>query len=210
MDSRSSKLVVGLVGGMGSGKSQVAAELSRHGGRVISADRLGHEALRQPEIRAKIVDRWGRGILDEQGEIDRRKLGAIVFADPAQRRELEVVVFPWIERGIEKEIAQAQADPRVAMIVLDAAIMMETGWSKFCDRIIYVDAPREIRLQRLAAQRGLTAKEVEMREAAQLSLTEKVRRADDVIDNSGSPDQLTGQVEKLLSQWGPLAAARRS
>jgi dephospho-CoA kinase len=200
-DPRSSKLVIGLVGGMGSGKSQMAAELSRRGGRVISGDRLGHEALRQPDTRARIVERWGRGILDDREEIDRRKLGTIVFADAAQRRELEALVFPWIERGIQREIAQAQADPEVALIVLDAAIMIEAGWNKFCNRIVFVDAPQDIRWRRLAGQRGLSAKEVEMREAAQLSLAEKASRADDVIDNSGSSEQLARQVEKLLSHW---------
>jgi dephospho-CoA kinase len=79
--------------------------------------------------------------------------------------------------------------------------MIEAGWNKFCNRIVFVDAPQDIRWRRLAAQRGLSAKEVEMREAAQLSLAEKISRADDVIDNSGSPEQLARQVEKLLSHW---------
>ncbi len=199
---RSSKLVIGVIGGMGSGKSQVAAELAKRGARVISGDRLGHEALRHPVIRSQIVERWGRKILDEKEEIDRRKLGAIVFADAAERRKLETLVFPWIESGIRSEIYKAQVDPEFALVVLDAAIMMEAGWHKFCDRIVYVDAPRDLRLKRLAAQRGLSAREVEMREAAQLSVTEKADRADDIVDNSGSPEQLAQQVEKLLEQWG--------
>jgi dephospho-CoA kinase len=187
---------------MGSGKSQVAAELAKRGARVISGDRLGHEALRQPEIRCKIMEQWGREILDERGEIDRRKLGHIVFADAVERRKLEALVFPWIEAGIQREIAKAQADPEVNLVVVDAAIMIEAGWNKFCNRIVYVDAPRNLRLKRLAAQRGLSAREVEMREAAQLSVTEKADHADDFVDNSGSPEQLVQQLEKLLDQWG--------
>src|SRR5260370_42696795 len=93
-DPRSSKFVIGVIGGMGSGKSQVAAELAKRGARVISGDRLGHEALRQPEIRSQILERWGGGILDEKQEIDRRRLGAIVFADVGERRKLEALVFP--------------------------------------------------------------------------------------------------------------------
>jgi dephospho-CoA kinase len=187
---------------MGSGISEVAAELAKRGARVISGDRLGHEALRQPEIRSQIVERWGREILDEKEEIDRRKLGHIVFADALERRKLEALVFPWIEAGIQREIAKAQADPEVNLVVVDAAIMIEAGWNKFCNRIVYVDAPRNLRLKRLAAQRGLSAREVEMREAAQLSVTEKADRADDFVDNSGSPEQLVQQLEKLLDQWG--------
>jgi dephospho-CoA kinase len=187
---------------MGSGKSEVAAELAKRGARVISGDRLGHEALRQPEIRCKIMEQWGREILDERGEIDRRKLGHIVFADAVERRKLEALVFPWIEAGIQREIAKAQADPEVNLVVVDAAIMIEAGWNKFCNRIVYVDAPRNLRLKRLAAQRGLSAREVEMREAAQLSVTEKADHADDIVDNSGSPEQLVQQLEKLLDQWG--------
>src|SRR5262249_9558219 len=94
---RPSKITVGLIGGMGAGKSLVAEAFARRGARVISGDQLGHEALRQPPIKAQLVQRWGQEILDERGEVDRRRLGALVFADPAQRRALEALVFPWIE-----------------------------------------------------------------------------------------------------------------
>src|ERR1700674_5189609 len=88
--------VIGLVGGIGSGKSRVSAALARRGGRVIAGDAAGHEALRQPALKEKIVARWGPGVLDGDGNVDRGKLGAVVFADPAARRELEAIVQPWI------------------------------------------------------------------------------------------------------------------
>ncbi|HXG11235.1 MAG TPA: dephospho-CoA kinase [Gemmataceae bacterium] len=196
------KPVVGLIGGIGSGKSRVAAEFARHGGRVVSGDQAGHEALRQPAIRDQVVRRWGPQVLDEQGEVDRRKLGAIVFADAKERRALEAMVFPWIERRLQEQVAEAVADPAVTLVVLDAAIMLEAGWNKLCDRLVYVHAPREVRLQRLAQQRGWTEKEVAARENAQLSLTEKRSRADYVVDNSGSPEDLARQVDDLLRRWG--------
>src|SRR5262249_20846035 len=155
------KLVIGLIGGMGSGKSLVAHELERRGAKVISGDRLGHEALRQPEIRDRLIKRWGTQILDNDGKIDRPKVAAIVFADPAERRALEALVHPWIERRLGEEVAAAEADPAIGLVVLDAAVMLEAGWNKMCDRLVYVDAPREVRLRRLAEQRGWTAKEVE-------------------------------------------------
>jgi dephospho-CoA kinase len=202
LKTQNSKLVVGLIGGIGSGKSTVAAAFARHGARVVSGDQAGHEALRDPEVRQRVVERWGRGILNEQGEIDRRRLGAIVFADPAERAALEALVHPWIERRLREQIDAAARDPGVKLIVLDAAVLLEAGWNKACDRLVYVHAPREQRLRRLAAQRGWSAKEVAAREQAQLSLADKVRRAEDAVDNSGPPEATARQVDDLLRRWG--------
>jgi dephospho-CoA kinase len=194
------KPVIGLVGGIGSGKSRVAAEIARHGARVIHADQLGHEALRQPETRDALVRRWGRDILDENAEIVRGRVGQIVFENEEERNALETLVHPYIGRRIREEIDAANADPAVKLVVLDAAIMLETGWAEVCDRVVYVHAPRAARLRRLADQRGWSAKEVEAREEAQLSLTEKASRADSAIDNSESPERLAQQVAELLRQ----------
>jgi dephospho-CoA kinase len=196
------KPVVGLIGGIGSGKSRVAAEFARRGALIIAGDQLGHEALRQPVVKEQVVRHWGDGILDEKGEIDRRKLGRIVFANPAELRALEGMTFPWIERGIEEGIRRARADEAVALVVLDAAILLEAGWNRYCDRIVYVHTPRALRLARVAAQRGWSAKEVDARARAQMSLTDKVSRADDVVDNSRSPEETARQVETLLRRWG--------
>lgn len=201
------KPVIGLIGGIGSGKSRVAAELKRYGGCMISGDHLGHEALLQPEIRDQVVRRWGIAILTAAGIIDRRRLGEKVFADPAELRKLERLVFPWIERRVREEIARAAADPQVRFVVLDAAVLLEAGWNNVCDWIVYVHAPRTVRLQRLADQRGWEIKEVEARERAQMSLTDKVSRADFVVDNSGATDHLVQQIVNLLRQWRLPATA---
>jgi dephospho-CoA kinase len=195
------KLVIGLLGGMGSGKSSVAAEFAKHGARVINADRLGHEALQKPAVRDQLVGRWGSGILDENGDIVRSRVARIIFADEMERKALEAVVHPYIGQRIREEIEAARADPSVKLIVLDAAIMLETSWDKVCDRLVYVHAPRAARLRRLAEQRGWSAKEVELRERAQTTLTEKATRAERAVDNSGSPETLSRQVEDLLRQW---------
>jgi dephospho-CoA kinase len=199
-DEAGRPLVIGLIGGMGSGKSRVAAEFERHGACVISGDQLGHEALRQPEVRSQVVGLWGADVLDADGQVDRRRLGAVVFADRQQRRALERLVHPWIERRF-REVVTALA-PACPLVVLDAAILLEAGWNEMCDRIVYVHAPRPLRLQRLAEQRGWSPKEVEAREQAQLSLTAKVSRADAAVDNSGSFALAARQVADLVSRWG--------
>ena len=192
------KLLLGLVGGIGSGKSAVAGIMRELGGQVIDADKFGHEALRQPDIRTKVVARWGHAVLDESGEVSRRKLGAIVFADPAERKALEGLVFPWITRRINEEVARASADPAARFVVLDAAILLETGWGKTCDVIVFVTVPREIRLRRITQQRGWPIEEVTAREGAQFSMDDKTARAHTTIDNSGGLADTRKQVEALL------------
>jgi len=192
------KLLLGLVGGIGSGKSAVAKMLEERCAYVIDADQLGHEALKQGDIREQIVARWGKQVQGEGDEIARRKLGAIVFADSAERKVLESYVFPFITRRIQDEVARANADPAVRFVVLDAAILLETGWGKSCDVIVFVSVPQHIRLKRIADQRGWSEKEVNAREAAQWSLEDKAARAHAVIDNSGNLNETRNQVEALL------------
>ena len=196
------KPIIGLIGGIGAGKSLAAAEFARHGAKVINADDFAHTALRDPAVREQIVRQWGRDLLGEDGEIVRRKLGAIVFADDAQRRQLEALIHPWIKRRIREEMANAQNDPGVRFLVLDAAIMLEAGWNDVCDRLVFIDAPREVRLKRVREQRGWTAQELEARERAQLALTEKAAQADHTLDNSAEPSHLSRQVDDLLRLWG--------
>ena len=148
------KPVIGLIGGIGSGKSRVSELLARRGARVVSGDQAGHEALRQPEVKARVVERWGPDVLDAAGAIDRRRLAQRVFGDPAELRALEALVWPYIGRRLREQIASARADPGGRFILLDAAVLLEAGWNDVCDRIVYVHAPRAVRLRRLAEQRG--------------------------------------------------------
>ncbi len=196
------KPVVGLIGGIGSGKSRVADAFARHGAYLISGDELGHEALRQPAVIARVAGHFGRGVLDETGQVVRRRLGAVVFADPAQRRALEEMVFPYIEARIDEEVTRARERPDIQLIILDAAILLEAGWDRWCDRIVYVHTPRAVRLERLAGQRGWSEKEVAAREQAQMPVCEKMTRADFVLDNAGPEGDLERQVADLLRAWG--------
>jgi dephospho-CoA kinase len=196
------KPVLGLIGGIGSGKSLAAAEFARHGGQIVSGDRAGHDALKEPAIREQIVRRFGADMLGAGGAVDRRRLGARVFADPTERQALEALVFPYIKEKLRAEIAAAQKDPQVAFVVLDAAIMLEAGWNNACDVLVYIHAPRAARLTRLAMHRGWSAKEVAARESAQMSLIDKVSCADWVIDNSGPLEETARQVADLASRLG--------
>jgi dephospho-CoA kinase len=192
--------VLGLIGGIGSGKSAVAAAFARRAAVVIAGDQLGHEALKQPAIRRQVAEQFGPGVLDAHGEIDRRRLAAIVFADDGQRRTLERLVHPYIEGRIEEEIARARANPAVPLIVLDAAILLEAGWDRHCDRLAFIDAPDAVRQQRLAGQRGWSEQQTRDRAGAQWSLEDKRRRADFVLENAGTTAQLEQHVLTLFQQ----------
>jgi dephospho-CoA kinase len=196
------KPVIALVGGIGSGKSRVATEMARHGGRVVAGDVAGHEVLRAPVVRDRVVELFGRAVLGPDGEIARKKVAAIVFNDAEQRRRLEAVMFPHIGRRLLRQIDAARADPSVRFVVLDAAVLLEADWNSGVDWLVYVHAPRHERLRRLAAQRRWDSQEVEARERAQLSLTEKAARADFAVDNSGTSEELAAQVTGVLRACG--------
>jgi dephospho-CoA kinase len=195
------KPVVGLIGAIGAGKSTVAKLLAARGGFVIDADALGHEALRQPEIIRQVVARWGAGVRRPDGSLDRRAIGRIVFPNPDERSTLEALVFPYIRERTNEEIARGTADPSARFVVLDAAVLLEAGWNNAVDRIVYVDAPRELRLQRLAARSGWTDAELVAREAAQWPAEEKKARADAVVVNDAGPAELEERVDRLLTEW---------
>lgn len=207
--NRTRPFVVGLIGGIGSGKSAAAEAFVQRGARAVNADRLGHEALRQPEVRDAIVALWGSDLLTAEDAIDRRKLAGIVFGDPAELAKLEALTHPWITRRIEEEITRAGEDG-VALVVLDAAVLLEAGWHNVCDRLVYVDAPPEVRLARVTGGRGWSGDDWQAREAAQLPLTQKHARADHVLENSSTLEHLGRQVDDLLHHWGrvPAGASR--
>jgi dephospho-CoA kinase len=195
------KPVVGLIGAIGAGKSSVAKCLAARGGFVIDADALGHEALRQPEIIATLVKRWGEDVRKPDGSLDRRAIGRIVFAKPAERSALEALVFPYIGKRTVEEIARGAADPNTRFVVLDAAVLLEAGWNNNVDRIVYVDAPRDARLARLEARSGWTDADLTAREAAQWPADVKKARADAAVVNDATAAGLQEQVDALLREW---------
>ncbi len=198
--------VIGIVGGVASGKSFVAGCLARLGARHLNADRAGHEVLREPEVKAQAGRRWGEAIFDSEGEIDRKKLAEIVFGDEiSARRErtyLEQLVHPRIRQRLESEIEAARVERRPA-VVLDAALLLESGWSTLCDSILFVDAPEAARAAR-AAQRGWTSSDWRRREKSQMPIAEKRVKSHAAIDNAGSQAETEQQVR---AYWDSLFAS---
>jgi dephospho-CoA kinase len=214
--------VIGLVGGIGAGKSLVAADFAARGALVLDADAIGHVLLTQRPSRDLVLDRFGESILgvpepgpdaaedadggDDARPIDRRALGAIVFRDPAALRDLEAILHPAMRKTFERAIARESRRKRVPAIVLDAAVLYEAGWESLCDTVVFVDAPREDRAARVEAARGWTAEALEARERVQGPVEEKKRRADHMLPNSGTPDQLKAELDAL---WPRLIARPR-
>lgn len=199
--------VIGIVGGIASGKSFVADQLRERGARVLQADEAGHAVLREPDVEQIARDRWGPGVFGPDGHIDRRKLAEQVFAaPPAGPRELaflEQLTHPRIGERLLAQLKPWLNDPQVPAIVLDAPVMFKAGWNNFCNCIAYVEAPQELRVWR-ARQRGWSQDDFERREAAQESLDEKKQRADVIIDNSGSLAATRDQLDRL---WESLVGA---
>src|SRR4051812_48219771 len=182
--------VIGLIGGIGAGKSRVAELLKGRGACVIDADAVGHEVLEVPEVRDLVVARFGTRVVrpaprpgEERGRVDRRLLGSIVFADPEALRDLERIVHPRMCLEFERRIARESARGAVPLIVLDAAILMETGWDRVCDLVVFVDAPLPVRLDRVSRARGWTGEDLRSREAAQWPVDRKRDDADLVLRN---------------------------
>jgi dephospho-CoA kinase len=179
-------LILGLVGGIASGKSLVANVLRDMGAVVLDADQAGHYVLRQPEVIAELQKRWGDKILDARGQVVRREVAKIVFGqgNEGERKFLEQLTHPRIEELLKKELAaiRASAEPP-PVVVIDAPLLFEAGWDKFCDKVMYVDAPRDIRLERAVA-RGWSTEQFSAREASQMPLVEKATRSQIVIRNA--------------------------
>jgi len=190
--------VIGLAGGIGSGKSLVASQLRQLGCLVCDSDAMSRDILRDRAVRDQLVAWWGSGILDRDGEIDRSRVASIVFARDEERRRLESLIHPLVEA--RREALFERPPPGTKALVIDAPLLLEAGLGDKCDSIIFVDCPRPIRLARLSAIRGWSAEEVERREAAQWPLDRKRQAADTIVRNDDDPASLRQQVSKALEQ----------
>lgn len=191
--------IVGLLGGVASGKSLIARQLCELGAGLLDGDRAGHEVLQLPEIERQVRQNWGDAVFGAEGRVNRKALGKIVFAPPPegprQLQRLEQLTHPEIGVRLHRQAEDLAREGR-KVAVLDAPVMLKAGWDKFCDRIVFVDAPREVRLAR-AIGRGWNQEDFAAREAAQESLEVKRAHADTMIDNSGSPESTEAQLKRL-------------
>jgi len=209
----SDMIAVGLTGGIACGKSEVTAMLAAKGAAVINADLIGHEVYRRgTDEYLQIVAAFGTDVIGQDGEIDRRRLGAKVFDDPAARERLQAIVWPAMRRMMEERLAEFERQG-VQIAALEAAVLIEADWLPLVDEVWVVEASPDVARQRLMAYKGLSSSEAQARLDAQISSEERGRHADVVIDNGGSLEETRRQVDRLwagLRERASTAASSRS
>ena len=192
-------LVIGLTGGIASGKTTVSDLLARKGAHVINADLLGHESYRSgTPTWQEVVDTFGPEIVGADGEIDRKELGRIVFSDAAARQKLNGIVWPAIRRLMEARLPELRQRGAPKVVVLEAALLIEAVWYDLADEVWLVTVSEEEAIQRLVSRNGLSQEEALKRIRSQLSDEERRRYAQVVIGNSGTLEALEAAVQR---QW---------
>ena len=190
-------LVVGLTGSIGTGKSEATRILQELGAGVINADQVGHEAYTpHTESWNEVLDAFGRDILQPNGEIDRSKLGAIVFADSDQMTKLNGIMHPRMAGMVAEKIEQMRSHG-IQVAVVEAALLFEAGWEILVDEVWTTDSPLEAVFQRLMLRNGLNEEEVRKRLSSQMDIQERLNRSDVVVDNSGGVAALEETVRSL-------------
>ncbi|MFQ6025895.1 MAG: dephospho-CoA kinase [Dehalococcoidia bacterium] len=190
-------IVIGLTGGIGTGKSEVARILQELGAVIINADQVGHQAYTpHTEAWSEVVKAFGAEILREDGEIDRRKLGGIVFADPAQLTRLNQIMHPRMARMVAEQIEELQGQG-IPAIVVEAAVLFEAGWESLVEEVWTTESPVAAVAARLQARSGWDADEVQKRVDSQMSSAERSERADVVVENSGDLESLERRIKSL-------------
>ena len=190
-------LVIGLTGSIGTGKSEAARLLEALGASVISADQVGHEAYTpNTEAWEQVVAAFGDGILQDDAEIDRRKLGDIVFSDAVQLDKLNQIMHPRMARMVADKIGVLRSQG-VDVVVVEAALLFEAGWDTLVEEVWVTDSPEHMVIDRLRKRSGLSEVEARKRISSQMDRTERLEKADFVIDNSGDMAGLESAVKGL-------------
>jgi dephospho-CoA kinase len=192
---RSKRLVIGLTGGYGTGKTTVAAMLAEYGARIIDADAIGHDLLASgTKAYAAVVRRFGSGVLRRpSGMIDRRALSSIVFGNAAQLRALNSIMHPEILRIVKRRIAGVKKE----IVVIDAPLLVETGFHRYVDKLVVVTSSRRLQIERIQGRSRLSRAAILRRIDSQIPLQDKVRMADFVIDNNRTRKDLRKQVTQI-------------
>ena len=192
--------IIGILGGIGSGKSLIADLFAEFGCLAIHSDKLVEEAYNDPLVRQTLGAWWGESVFLPDGRIDRRAIAARVFSDADQRLRLEGLLFPIVARLRRQTMEAAGKNPAVIAYVWDAPLLLEAGLADQCDARVFVHAPLETRLKRLATARGWSGAELDKREKLQYPLDRKRKLSEYVIDNTADTDYARGQVRELLSR----------
>ena len=194
-------VVIGLTGGIASGKSVVSQLLAERGALIIDADKVGHEAYRRGSgCYDRVVAAFGPDVVAADGEIDRKALGAKAFGSPEERKKLEGIVWPWMRETMDTRLAAIRAEG-TRVVVLEAAVLIEADWVPITDQVWVVTVRPDLARTRIVERNGLTPEQADARIAAQLTNDERVKRAQVVIENNGTLDELRSRV---LTAWESL------
>lgn len=197
--------VIGIVGGIASGKSTVAVELAALGAVVLDADQAAHQAISRPEVKQNLVERWGKSILDESGETDRGAIAERVFSHSDTNNQeleyLENLLHPLIRLQFERNLADL-SERGAKAAAIDAPLLLEAGWEDLCDFLVFVESSEENRSERVGP-RNWSQSEISRREAAQMPIDEKRRRATHVVRNLGSLGGLQAEVRAFWDSIFP-------
>ena len=192
--------IIGILGGVASGKSVVANRMRELGAEVLDADVVAHEVLNEEEVQSAIRRRFGDAVFTLDGQVARRELAKVVFADDEAGRkalaDLEAIMHPRIGARLDERMREIQAAGEAKSIVLDAAVMMKAGWHRLCDALLFVEVSPAVRVER-SKTRGWSDKEVTAREARQTPVDQKRAAADVVIDNSGELSDTFAQIDRF-------------
>jgi len=192
--------IIGIIGGVGSGKSHVARLFGEMGCAVIDSDRQVAEVYRWPEVLETLRGWWGRQVIGPDGELDRRAVARIVFGDPEQRKRLEGLVHPLVGQLRDRDMRLASSDERVVGYVWDTPLLVEAGLDGACDAVVFVEAPEEERRERVMRTRGWSQAEWQAREKSQMALDNKRKIAKYIIRNTaGADEDVRSQVREVLS-----------
>ena len=204
-------VVIGVTGGIGTGKSTVARMLHQLGAAVLDADAIAHKLMEPRKLAwRRIVAVFGDGVLNADQTVNRRRLAAIVFADDELRRRLEAILHPGVMREIRRQLHQLKRARRVKAAVLDVPLLVEVGAQDVADALIVVTAPHEAQRERLKKQHGWTDDEIEARMRAQWDVAAKAALADHVVDNGDGVDATRTQVTRIWRTLVPASSKRSS
>lgn len=200
------KPIIGLCGGIGAGKSRVAAVFQELGCLVVSSDQVNHEVLKRASVLRRLREWWGPDVVTPTGEPDRARIAEVVFSDPRQRERLERLVHPLILRRQAAMIRAVRNNSSIKAIVIDSPLLFESQLDRQCDTIVFVDAPEPVRRERVQGERGWGNEELRRRESLQMPLAQKRSKAAFLVNNEGPAEALRPQVADILQ----AILARRS
>jgi len=192
------KPIIGITGGIGSGKSTVARMFGEIGCLVINSDQQVQQAYQDPAVISQIRKWWGDDMLQPDGKLNKRKISDIVFHDPQERKRLEGLLHPRVAELRDRRMAEAAVDPQVKAIIWDTPLLFEAGLQDNCDAVVFVDLTPARRLERVARDRGWDEAELLRREKSQWPLDKKREISDYIVDNTADADNVRGQVREVL------------